>query len=42
MKDVNLNVHVFPIKEPEGSTMAFASMGIDDLIVIRGIRVVEG
>ena len=42
MKDVNLSVNVYPIEEPKGGTMAFASVGIDDLIAIRGIRVVEG
>ena len=42
MKDVNLNVNVFPIEEPKGSTMAFASVSVDDLIAIRGIRVVNG
>ena len=42
MKDVNLTVNVFPIEDPKGSTMAFASIGVDDLIAIRGIRVVDG
>ena len=42
MKDVNLSVNVFPIKEPEGNTMAFASVSVDDLVAIRGIRVVDG
>ena len=42
MKDVNLSVSVFPIEEPKGNTMAFASVTVDDLIAIRGIRVVNG
>ena len=42
MKDVNLSVNVFPIKEPQGGTMAFASVAVDDLVAIRGIRVVDG
>jgi stage V sporulation protein G len=42
MKDVNLSVNVFPIEEPQGNTMAFASVAVDDLIAIRGIRVVDG
>jgi len=41
MKDVNLSVNVFPIKEPQGGTMAFASVAVDD-VVIRGVRVVDG
>ena len=42
MKDVNLSVNVFPIEDPQGSTMAFASVAVDDLVAIRGIRVVDG
>jgi stage V sporulation protein G len=41
VKDVNLSVNVFPIEEPLGNTMAFASVAVDDLIAIRGIRVVD-
>ena len=43
--DVALDVRVFPIKEPQGSTLAFASIGFsvggEDLLAIRGIRVVD-
>jgi stage V sporulation protein G len=40
--DVNLDIRVYPLNNPQGSTKAFASVSIDDLIAIRGIRVVEG
>jgi stage V sporulation protein G len=33
---------VYPINEPEGNTKAFASITVDDLVAIRGIRVVQG
>ena len=39
--DVALDVKVFPINEPRGDTVAFASVGLDDNIAIRGIRVVQ-
>jgi len=39
---VKLDVRVYPIGEPQGNTKAFASVAVDDLIAIRGIRVVEG
>lgn len=41
MSNFNLDVRVYPIDEPKGSTMAFASIAIDDLATIRGIRVVD-
>jgi stage V sporulation protein G len=41
-QDVILDVRVYPLDEPKGSTKAFASVGIDELAAIRGIRVVEG
>ena len=37
----NLDVRVYPIDEPKGNTLAFASVAIDDLAAIRGIRVVN-
>ena len=40
--DSKLDVRVYPIDEPKGNTMAFASVAVDDLIAIRGIRVIEG
>jgi len=39
--DVKLDVKVFPITEPKGDTLAFASVGFDDTVAIRGIRVVN-
>jgi len=41
-RDTKLDIRVFALDEPKGSTKAFASVGIDDLIAIRGVRVVEG
>jgi len=41
MSDIKIDVRVFPIDEPKGNTKAFASVGIDDLVAIRGIRVVD-
>ena len=40
--DSKLDVRVYPIDESKGNTLAFASVAVDDLIAIRGIRVVEG
>ena len=37
-----IDVRVYPINDPKTNTKAFASVAIDDLIVIRGIRIVEG
>ena len=42
MADSKLDVRVYPIDEPQGSTVAFASVAVDDLIAIRGVRVVDG
>lgn len=39
---VKLDVRVYPIEEPKGSALAFASVAVDDLAAIRGVRVVEG
>jgi stage V sporulation protein G len=41
-EDVKLGVRVFPIAEPKGSTLAFASVSFDDRVAVRGIRVVDG
>jgi stage V sporulation protein G len=40
-EDTALNVRVFPIREPKGSTLAFAAVSVDDLLVISGVRVVD-
>jgi DNA-binding cell septation regulator SpoVG len=37
----NLDVRVYLIDEPKGNTLAFASVAVDDLAVIRGVRVVN-
>ena len=39
--DVKIDIRVFPLNEPKGSTKAFANVTIDDTIAIRGVRVVE-
>jgi len=41
-EDIKLDVKVFPIAEPKSETLAFASVGFDDVAAIRGIRVVNG
>ena len=38
---VKLDVRVYPIEEPKGATVAFANVGIDDMLAISGIRVVN-
>ena len=42
MTDNTLDIRVYPIDEPQGNTLAFASVAIDDLAAIRGVRVVNG
>jgi stage V sporulation protein G len=42
MSNYNLDTRVYPLDDPKGTTLAFASVGVDDLIAIRGIRVVDG
>jgi stage V sporulation protein G len=42
MSDFNLDVQVYPIDDPKGSTLAFAKVTVENLIVIGSIRVVEG
>ena len=41
MPNNKLDVRVYPIDEPKGSTVAFASVAVDDLVAIRGVRVVD-
>jgi stage V sporulation protein G len=39
----SLNIRVFPLREDNGgSTLAFANIGIDNLVAINGIRIVSG
>lgn len=40
--NITLDIRVYPFDEPKGNTLAFASIAIDDLAAIRGIRVVNG
>ena len=37
-----LDVRAYPITEPKSNTVAFASVTINDLIAINGIRIVSG
>jgi stage V sporulation protein G len=37
-----LSVKVYPINSPQGNTVAFANVGIENLVAISGIRVVNG
>jgi stage V sporulation protein G len=39
---VKMDVRVYPIDEPKGNTLAFANVGIEDLVAISGVRVVNG
>jgi len=39
---VKMDVRVYPLDKPDNNTKAFASITIEDLIAIKGIRVVEG
>ncbi len=40
-RGVKLDVRAYPIAEPKGSTLAFASVTIDDIFAVRNIRVVN-
>ena len=40
-EDTKLDVKVFPVAEPKGGTLAFASIGLDNIAAIRGIRIVD-
>jgi len=42
MSNIKLDVRVYPLDNPQGSTKAFANVGIEDLVAINGIRVVGG
>jgi len=41
MAEKKLDIRVYPIDEPKGNTKAFASIAVNDLIAIRGVRVVD-
>lgn len=38
----NYTVKIYPIKNPQGKLRAFASMLVDDVLEIKGFRIVEG
>lgn len=40
MSKIKLDVRVYPLDNPQGSTKAFANVGIEDLVAINGIRIV--
>ena len=42
IENIKLDIRVYPLDDPQGSTKAFASVSVDDLIAIRGLRVIEG
>jgi len=42
MDNIKLDIRVYPLENQQGNTKAFATMSIEDLVAIRGIRVVEG
>jgi len=42
MSDIKFDVRIFPVAEPQGNLRAFASVSVEDLIAIRGIRVLDG
>lgn len=41
-KTPKLDVKVYPLNDQNNSTKAFASISVEDLIAIRGIRIIEG
>ncbi len=40
-KTVKLEVRVYPIAQPKGSVVAFASVTIDDMFAVNNIRVIN-
>ena len=40
--EVKLDIRVYPLDDPKGNVQAFASVSVDNLIAIRGVRIVEG
>lgn len=37
-----VEARAYPIKEPKGSTIAFASVTVEDMFAVRGIKVING
>lgn len=40
--NVKLDVRAYPIAEPKGNTVGFASVTINDMFAVHGIRVMNG
>lgn len=40
--DIKVDARAYPIAEPKGSTLAFASVTINDMFAVRGIKVMDG
>jgi DNA-binding cell septation regulator SpoVG len=38
MSNTKFEIRVYPMEEPKGSTKAFASVAIDEMVAIRGVR----
>jgi stage V sporulation protein G len=38
----SFGVKIYPVKEPKGTTKAFASVTFEDIMTIRGMRVIDG
>jgi stage V sporulation protein G len=41
-QEIKLDVRAYPIAEPKGNTVAYASVTINDLVAISGIKVING
>jgi stage V sporulation protein G len=41
MSNIKLDIKVYPLVKPQGNTLAFANVGIEDLVAINGIRIVD-
>ncbi|MCL2853606.1 MAG: SpoVG family protein [Defluviitaleaceae bacterium] len=39
---VELEIRIYPVKEPKGNTKAFASISIDGMFGVHGVSIVEG
>ena len=39
---VKLDVRAYPVREPKGTTVGFASVTVADIIAVHGIRVING
>jgi DNA-binding cell septation regulator SpoVG len=41
MADKKLDIRVYPLENAQGNTKSFASVAVEDLAAIRGVRVVD-